>query len=293
MFTTTKVNSFIPKDTAISFDRVTFAYNHGEEIFRDASFAIPKGGFFFLNGASGSGKSSLLKLIYNANKYYLGSLKVMGQEMKNIKESQLPDFRRKIGIVFQEFHLFDHLSTVDNVALPLTLNGEPLVQAREKAAELLSWIGLGSFLHKMPTILSGGQRQRVAMARAIINDPDIILADEPTGHVDDANAMKIMALFQTLHDRGKTLILSTHNRSIMDTMGYPKLTIEKGTVALKKEDPKFSVSGIEKSHVNPVGTSPEQEHNVSSPYVGDSSYTGTALHTDAPKVNLFKEMENV
>lgn len=282
MFATDKVNRLTPKDAAISFDRVTFAYAQGEEVFRDASFAIPKGGFFFLTGASGSGKSSLLKLIYNANKYYLGSLKVMGQEMKDIKESQLPDFRRKIGIVFQEFHLFDHLSTMDNVALPLTLKGEPLTQAREKAAELLSWIGLGSFLHKMPTILSGGQRQRVAMARAIINDPDIILADEPTGHVDDANAMKIMALFQSLHDKGKTLILSTHNRSIMDTMGYPKLIIEKGTVCLEKESPRLAVSGIEKSHLNPLGLSPEQSSNL--------SHASDIL---TPKVNLFKEVENV
>jgi len=292
MFTDATVNTFIPKNTAISFDRVTFAYKQGEEVFRDASFAIPKGGFFFLNGASGSGKSSLLKLIYNANKYYLGSLKVMGQEMKTIKERQLPDFRRKIGIVFQEFHLFDHLSTVDNVALPLTLNGEDLLHAREKAAELLSWIGLGSFLHKMPTILSGGQRQRVAMARAIINDPEIILADEPTGHVDDANAMKIMALFQSLHEKGKTLILSTHNRTIMDTMGYPQLTIENGTVTLKKDDPRFSVSGIERSHVNPAGFSPERESN---PYAREANhpYTPESSYTQAPKVNLFKEVENV
>ena len=287
MFNTAKVKSFTPKDAAISFDRVTFAYKEGEEVFRDASFSIPKGGFFFLTGASGSGKPSLLKLIYNANKYYLGSLKVMGQEMKHIKGSQLSAFRRKIGIVFQEFHLFDHLSTVDNVALPLTLKGEPLTQAREKASEILSWIGLGSFLHKMPTILSGGQRQRVAMARAVINDPDIILADEPTGHVDDANAMKIMALFQTLHDKGKTLILSTHNQGIIDMMDYPQLALERGIVSLKRESPKFSVSGVERSHVNPVEAFPEKESKLGYPYAGRPSYTET------PKVNLFREVENV
>lgn len=236
-FQTSAFQELSPRDTAIIFDRVTFAYTRGEEVFRDVSFRIPKGGFYFLTGPSGAGKSSLLKLIYKANPYYLGSIKVMGQEMKALGENALPAFRRKIGLMFQEFNLLEHLSTLDNVILPLTLGGENLEEAREKGAELLSWLGLGSFLYKAPSLLSGGQRQRIALARAVINDPDIILADEPTGHVDDKNAMKLMALFEILHKKGKTLVLSSHNRSLIDTMGFPEIALAQGTVTVRESAP--------------------------------------------------------
>jgi cell division transport system ATP-binding protein len=216
----------------IEFDRVTFAYQNGEEIFRDVNFKVPKGGFYFVTGESGSGKSTLLKLIYNANKSYLGSLKVLDQEMKTLKDPARTQLRRKIGIVFQEFHLFDHLTVLDNVALPLTLAGKSLAVAREQAAEMLSWLGLGSFLHQMPILLSGGQRQRIAVARAAVGNPDIILADEPTGHVDDNNAVKLMFLFTRLYEQGKTILFATHNRDLISEFPFPELSIAQKHITL-------------------------------------------------------------
>ncbi len=282
MFTIPKTEHSISEKPAISFERVTFAYQQGEEVFRDATFQIPQGSMFFLTGASGAGKSSLLKLIYKANNNYLGSLKVMDQEMKSLKEAQLPDFRRKIGIVFQEFHLFDHLSTVDNVALPLTLAGKTLEHAREKAAEMLSWLGLGSFLHRMPTLLSGGQRQRVAMARATVNDPDILLADEPTGHVDDENAMKIMTLFENFHKKGKTVILSTHNRTIIDSLSVPEIRLDGGTVTVHTPQPLSAPSGVSVIGVEKTSLQAVDDQEVEN--IDNQMDDNTAL---------FKEAENV
>lgn len=219
---------------SLEFDQVTFAYQDGEEILQNVSFTVEKGGLYFLTGASGIGKSSLLQLIYKGQDRYLGRINIFGKDLQSISDAELAAFRQKIGIVFQEFNLFDHLSTVDNVALALTLKGEELSAARDQASELLSWLGLGSLLHKMPSTLSGGQRQRIALARAVITDPDIILADEPTGHVDDETAHKIMSLFENLNRRGKTVIISTHNRTLIEKTKSQELEIKDKTVTLVK-----------------------------------------------------------
>lgn len=214
----------------VSFKRVTFSYETGHEVFRDATFKIEKGGFYYLTGASGVGKSTLLKLIYLANQNYLGSIEVFGKELKNITQDETAKFRQNIGIVFQEFSLLDHLSTVDNVALPLVLLGMKLSNARERAAELLSWFGLGNFIHQTPTLLSGGQRQRVAIARAAVNSPQLLLADEPTGNIDDENAVKLLHLFEVLNRQGVTVVLATHNRDLISAFNYPQIHIDKGVV---------------------------------------------------------------
>ena len=201
--------------SGVVFQNVTFAHKNGEEVLRSIQLDIQKGSLCFLTGASGVGKSSLLQLIYRAFPTFLGSISVNGKEVKSLSENELSKYRQNIGIVFQEFALLDHLTTIDNVALPLILRGEPLDSARDQAAELLSWLGLGSCLQKNPEFLSGGQRQRIAIARAVITNPDFILADEPTGHVDDENAEKVMSLFEHLHKEGKTILISTHNAGLL------------------------------------------------------------------------------
>lgn len=223
----------------ISFNRVTFAYDNGNEIFRDASFQINAGDFYYLTGASGAGKSTLLKLLYLANTYYLGSISVFGKEIKSIPQKNYSLFRRNIGIVFQEFSLLEHLTTADNVALPLILSGVNQREARERATELLSWLGLGHFAHKLPTLLSGGQRQRIAIARSVIHSPQIILADEPTGNVDDENAVKLLFLFETLNKNGMTVIFATHNRDLINEFPYPQINIHSGLIQQVGSEPAY------------------------------------------------------
>lgn len=223
----------------VAFNRVTFAYDNGHEVFRDASFEINAGDFYYLTGASGAGKSTLLKLLYLANPYYIGSVKVFDKEVKTISQQDQPAFRRNIGIVFQEFSLLEHLTTADNVALPLILSGVNQNEAREKAVEILSWLGLGHFTHKIPTLLSGGQRQRVAIARAVIHSPRLVLADEPTGNVDDENAVKLLFLFETLNKSGMTVIFATHNRDLIREFPYPQININSGVVKQLEPEPLY------------------------------------------------------
>lgn len=215
----------------VLFDRVTFAYERADEIFRGVSFQVQAGEFCFISGESGAGKSTLLKLLYGANKNYLGSVRVFGEEISALNAYKLAKLRRRIGVIFQEFYLLEHLSVVDNVAVPLILSGKSVTQARARAQEILSWLKLGSYLYKMPEVLSGGQRQRVAAARAVASNADIIIADEPTGHVDNENVALLMRLLKELNRRGKTIFMATHAREILDV--YPGRILELKDGSLK------------------------------------------------------------
>lgn len=206
-------------------------YEEGPEIFKGVTFDLKKGSFHFLTGPSGSGKSSLLRMLYLGLKPTWGKLHLFGEDTATIKPASIPLLRQKIGVVFQEFKLLDHLKVVDNVSLPLRVCGKDAKWSRKQAEELLGWVGLKDSLNAYPQSLSGGQKQRVAIARAVIARPDLLLADEPTGNVDDDMAMKLLYLFEELNKAGTTVLIATHNPRLIETSSYPQLTLAEGTIS--------------------------------------------------------------
>ncbi len=215
----------------IRFDSVGLRYGLGPEVLQDVSFALPSGSFHFLTGASGAGKSSLLRLMYLGLRPTRGRVVVFDRDLAATKRYELPALRRRIGVVFQDFRLLDHLSAVDNVALPLRVRGVRESDIHKHVPELLGWVGLTEQLNSKPSTLSGGQKQRVAIARAVIGRPDLLLADEPTGNVDDTIAMRLLHLFEELNKLGTTIVIATHNQALVDRFAHhPRLHIEHGLV---------------------------------------------------------------
>ena len=205
-------------------------YEGGTVLFKDVTFDVEKGSFYFLTGPSGSGKSSLLRMLFLDLKPTWGRIQLFGDDTLKIRPSFIPLLRQKIGVVFQEFKLLDHLRVVDNVSLPLRVRGVEARQARKQAQELLDWVGLGNMLDAYPYSLSGGQKQRIAIARAVIARPQLLLADEPTGNVDDEMAMKLLYLFEELNKMGTAIIIATHNPRLIERSSYPQLTLTEGTI---------------------------------------------------------------
>lgn len=205
-------------------------YDEGPEIFKGVTFNIEKNSFHFLTGPSGSGKSSLLRILYLGLKPTWGNLKLFGEDPLKMNALTLPLLRQKLGVVFQEFKLLDHLNVLDNVSLPLRVRGVEVRRGYKQAQELLDWVGLGDCLKSYPSALSGGQKQRVAIARAVITRPQLLLADEPTGNVDDEMAMKLLHLFEELNKMGTAIIIATHNPRILERFPYPHLAIQEGTI---------------------------------------------------------------
>lgn len=220
---------FKQDDAIISFDSVTLRY-HETSVFEDVSFRLKKGDMRFLTGESGAGKSSLLRLMYLGNDQYTGTIKLFGQNPRTLTSSQKPLFRQKIGVVFQDFNLLDHLTTLDNVTLPLRIAGFPEKQCRSRAIKILQWVGLNDHIESYPKTLSGGQQQRVVIARAVIAKPDILLADEPTGNVDDKNAVRLIELFEGMNKMGTTVIIATHNRDLVKEFNYPEMCLADGSL---------------------------------------------------------------
>ncbi|MCR6629288.1 MAG: cell division ATP-binding protein FtsE [Magnetospirillum sp.] len=215
----------------IRFDGVGLRYGLGPEVLQDLSFALPSGSFHFLTGSSGAGKSSLLRLMYLGLRPTRGRVVLFDKDIALTKRYELPALRRRIGVVFQDFRLLDHLSALDNVALPLRVRGVKESEVQKHVPELLGWVGLTDQLHAKPSTLSGGQKQRVAIARAVIGRPDLLLADEPTGNVDDHIAMRLLYLFEELNKLGTTIVIATHNESLVQRFAHhPRLRIEHGTV---------------------------------------------------------------
>ncbi len=199
----------------IQFENVGLRYGMGPEILRDISFHIRSGSFHFLTGPSGAGKSTLLQLLFLALRPTRGLISMFGHDLATLPKKKLPPLRRRIGVVFQEFRLLDHLTTFDNIALPLRIQGMREADYRHDVEELLHWVGLGERIYAHPPVLSGGEKQRAAIARAVIGQPDLLLADEPTGNVDPQLAMRLLRLFVELNRLGTTVVIATHDHSLM------------------------------------------------------------------------------
>ena len=212
----------------IHFDEVALRYGSGAETLSDVSFELEPGSFHYVVGPSGAGKSSLLKLMYLAMAPTRGRISVFGRDVADIPRDEMAILRRRIGVVFQEFRLLAHLNVFQNVALPLKVTGkrEPKWQAHVR--ELLEWVGLGDKIEADPLTLSGGEQQRVAIARAVITRPNLIIADEPTGNVDDRMAIRLMYLFEELNKVGTTVVVATHNESLVRRFPHPLMQLGDG-----------------------------------------------------------------
>jgi len=180
------------------------------------NFTLASGGFYFLTGQSGAGKTSLLKLIYLAQRPSHGVIRLFGEDAGALPRKRLPGFRRRIGVVFQDFRLVPHLSAFDNIALPLRLSGVPESDVEAPVREMLAWVGLSERSHAPPPTLSGGEQQRIAIARAVIGRPEILVADEPTGNVDPDMAARLLHLFESLNRLGTTVVVATHDLHLLN-----------------------------------------------------------------------------
>lgn len=212
----------------VRFDGVGLRYGRADEVLRDINFELAPGSFHFLTGASGAGKTSLLKLIHLALKPSRGLISLFGLDVARMQRRELPMMRRRIGVVLQDKRLLEHLSAFDNVSLPLRLAGRKPAEYAGDVAELLSWVGLGERMDAYPQALSGGEQQRLAIARAVVNRPEILLADEPTGDVDHEMALRILRLFVELNRLGTTVLIASHDDALVSGSGRPVLHLEGG-----------------------------------------------------------------
>jgi cell division transport system ATP-binding protein len=205
--------------TVVQFENVGLRYGTGTETLSDVSFSLRDGGFYFLTGPSGAGKTSLLKMIYLSQRPSRGLIRLFGEDMVTLSRERLPGFRRRIGVVFQDFRLIPHLSAYDNIALPLRVAGTPEREIEKPVNEMLDWIGLTPRASARPATLSGGEQQRVAIARAVIGRPEILVADEPTGNVDPDMAARLLHLFENLNRLGTTMVIATHDLHLLSRVG--------------------------------------------------------------------------
>ena len=207
---------------------VGFGYADGPRVLRDVNLILPAGSFHFLTGPSGAGKSTLLNLLTLARRPTAGRLELFGEDAAAAPRSALPGFRRRMGVVFQDFRLLDHLSAFENVALPLRLSGGKREAWAADVEEMLDWVGLGDRMDDRPPTLSGGEKQRLAIARAVVTRPELILADEPTGSVDAIMGERLLKLFQTLNRLGTTVLIASHDESLAAASGATVLRLRDG-----------------------------------------------------------------
>ena len=212
----------------VRFENVGMRYGTGPEVLRDISFTLEAGSFHFLTGPSGAGKSSLLKLLYLAHKPSRGLITLFDRDIATTPRGALPALRRRIGVVFQDFRLLDHLTAFENVALPLRIAGVRDSLIREHVVELLDWVGLRGTHDVGPAAFSGGQKQRLAIARAVIAKPDLLLADEPTGNLDPDLSLRLLHLFEELNKIGTTVVIATHNKDLVARFQHPALDLQEG-----------------------------------------------------------------
>lgn len=215
----------------IRYDHVGLRYGIGPEVLSDISFTLDAGSFHFLTGPSGAGKTSMMTLLYLGMKPTRGVISMFGHNIGAMTREQLVPIRQRIGVVFQDFRLLPHLSAFDNVALPLRIAGKTEKEIKNNVEELMHWVGLGDHMKGLPNTMSGGQQQRIAIARAVITRPRLLLADEPTGNLDDEIGFRLMHLFEQLNRMGTTILIATHNQSILNRFKHHgRLTLSKGTL---------------------------------------------------------------
>jgi len=212
----------------VRFENVGLRYGLGPEVLRDLSFHIAPHSFQFLTGPSGAGKTSLLRLLFLSLKPTRGLITMFDQEVTTLSKDALALLRRRIGIVFQDFRLLDHMTTYENVALPFRVMGMEESSYRNEVMELLDWVGLGDRIWALPPVLSGGEKQRAAIARAVIGRPQLLLADEPTGNVDPTLAQRLLRLFVELNKSGTSVVIATHDIALMDEYNARRLVLHDG-----------------------------------------------------------------
>lgn len=216
----------------IRLQNVGLRYGRGQEVLRDVSFHLRPGSFHFLTGPSGAGKSSLLRMLFLSQQPTRGQISLFSQDVSHVAASQRAQLRRRIGIVFQDFRLLDHLTTWQNVALPLRVVGKDESDYKEDVTDLLQWVGLGERMDHFPSVLSGGEKQRAAIARAVIGKPELLLADEPTGNVDPQMARRLLRLFIELNRLGTSVVIATHDHQLMRQFRAPRLELHDGNVRI-------------------------------------------------------------
>lgn len=215
----------------VRLDGVGFGYADSPGVLRDVNLVLPRGSFHFLTGASGAGKSSVLRLLTLAERHTSGRLFLFGSDVTGIARREMPAIRRRLGVVFQDFRLLDHLDVFDNAALSLRLSGRRRADYAADVEEMLRWVGLSGRMTARPPALSGGEKQRLAIARAVMGRPELILADEPTGSVDHAMADKLMVLFQSLNRQGTTVLIASHDENLAARSGATVLRLDRGHLA--------------------------------------------------------------
>ena len=215
--------------TVVQFDNVGLRYGSGSETLSDLSFTLQAGAFYFLTGPSGAGKTSLLKLLYLAQRPSRGLIKLFGDDIVTMPRDRMPGFRRRVGVVFQDFRIVPHLTVFDNVALPLRVAGVREEDLLKPVNDMLIWVGLSDRMEAYPPTLSGGEQQRVAIARAVIARPKMLVADEPTGNVDPEMAVRLLGLFEALNKLGTTVVVATHDVHLMSRVHNAQMIrLEKG-----------------------------------------------------------------
>jgi cell division transport system ATP-binding protein len=221
-----------PPRPVLELQSVSFRYETGcADVLDRVTLTVSEGSFTYIRGQSGAGKSTLLKLAYFGIPPSEGVLRIFGQDMTRVARSDLPAFRRRIGVVFQDFCLMPHLSAFDNVALPLVVAGVSARRIERDVRELLAWVGLGNRHTALPATLSGGEQQRLAIARAVITRPKLLIADEPTGNVDDRMATRLMYLFEELNRLGTTILMATHNDALAARFIHPQIRLDHGRIS--------------------------------------------------------------
>ena len=215
-------------ESVIRLNSIALKYGTGHEVLRNVTFHLRPGSFHFLTGPSGSGKTSLLRLLFMSMQVTRGQIYVLGQDISRVTPAKRAQLRRRIGIVFQDFRLLDHLTTWENVAMPLRVTGKRISDYKEDVTDLLQWVGLGERMWALPPVLSGGEKQRAAIARAVIARPQLLLADEPTGNVDPTLAQRLLRLFIELNKSGTSVVIATHDIALMDEYNARRLVLHEG-----------------------------------------------------------------